>query len=168
MDYEEAKELLKDLTPEQQVIVAIKCVLTKCKEKSFIKWANDWLSGKDRYYIPIYTQLGNVVKATITGNSYSYDPDDNIKSVIRAALAYDDYCDSVKITSSSVDDIAEAVAVGSTVNIDIEICTWCMEENKLIEVDQAKIVYLYAVDTVWGFVAGDVAEKIINEVTNTN
>lgn len=36
------------ITTEQRVKFAILCALEVYKEKSFVKWANDWLSGKDR------------------------------------------------------------------------------------------------------------------------
>ena len=33
---------------EQRVEIAIRCVLLVYKEEAWVKWANDWLSGKDR------------------------------------------------------------------------------------------------------------------------
>ena len=43
------KELpVPEITIEQKVKFAIYCSLEVYKEKSFVKWAEDWLSGKDR------------------------------------------------------------------------------------------------------------------------
>src|SRR3990172_5964623 len=39
---------LPEITIEQRIKFAIFCTLDVYKEKSFIQWANDWLSGKDR------------------------------------------------------------------------------------------------------------------------
>jgi len=39
---------LPTVTIEQRVRFGILCALEVCKDKSFVQWANDWLSGKDR------------------------------------------------------------------------------------------------------------------------
>jgi hypothetical protein len=39
---------LPTITTEQRVKIAILCALKVCHEASFVTWANDWLSGKDR------------------------------------------------------------------------------------------------------------------------
>ena len=43
------KELeVPDINETQRIAFGILCALKVCKEKKFISWANDWLSGKDR------------------------------------------------------------------------------------------------------------------------
>jgi hypothetical protein len=39
---------LPTITKEQRIKIAILCALKVCHEASFVTWANDWLSGKDR------------------------------------------------------------------------------------------------------------------------
>jgi hypothetical protein len=39
---------LPTITTEQRVKIAILCALEVCHEASFVTWANNWLSGKDR------------------------------------------------------------------------------------------------------------------------
>jgi hypothetical protein len=39
---------IPDITVEQRVRFAICCALQVCKDESFCKWANSWLSGEDR------------------------------------------------------------------------------------------------------------------------
>lgn len=39
---------LPKITTMQRVAFAIYCGLAVCKDEKWIKWANDWLSGKDR------------------------------------------------------------------------------------------------------------------------
>ena len=39
---------LPEITPEQRVEIAIRCVLKVYHEPKFVKWANNWLNGIDR------------------------------------------------------------------------------------------------------------------------
>src|SRR5258708_8275640 len=40
---------LPELTAEFRVMFAIRCALVVYKDPKFVSWANDWLSGQDRY-----------------------------------------------------------------------------------------------------------------------
>jgi hypothetical protein len=42
------KARLPKITQEQRVRISIYCALTQYNDPAFVKWANDWLSGKDR------------------------------------------------------------------------------------------------------------------------
>jgi hypothetical protein len=56
-------------TLEQKVTFAILCALEVCEDSSFIKWANDWLSGKDRSAASAYIAVEAAANAAAAAAS---------------------------------------------------------------------------------------------------
>ncbi|MBE3036949.1 MAG: hypothetical protein IMZ70_07725 [Candidatus Atribacteria bacterium] len=73
------------ITTKQRVKVAVYCALKVYKEKSFVKWANDWLSGKNRTWSAAWSAESAAASAAASAESAAWSAESAAESAAWSA-----------------------------------------------------------------------------------